>query len=77
MLDILNFPLMLAEFAKVQNYVGTSRVEHFVDMHKVNEKCQSDVFYNPVIFSGLVYKMKNHRLTALIFASGKYVMTGS
>jgi len=37
----------------------------------------TDVFYNPEIFPGLVYKMKNHRLTALIFASGKYVLTGS
>jgi len=27
--------MILAEFAKVQNYVGTGRVEHFVDMHKV------------------------------------------
>jgi len=76
-LDILDFPLVLAEFAKVQNYVGTGNVGYLVNLHKVYRKCRPAACYEPELFPGLVYKIKEHRLSAPIFYSGRFVLSGS
>ena len=33
--------------------------------------------YDPELFPGLIYRMKNPKITFLIFASGKIVITGA
>jgi transcription initiation factor TFIID TATA-box-binding protein len=33
--------------------------------------------YEPELFPGLIYRMKNPKITFLIFASGKLVITGA
>jgi len=62
---------------KVQNYVAANMVDHPVDLCKVYEKCKPEACYEPELFRALIYKMKKYRLTALIFHSGKFIMTGS
>ena len=76
-LDLLNFPLKLVEFAQVHNYVGTGSIDHDIDLHKVYKMCSLNAVYEAEIFPGLVYKFKKHRVTVLIFPSGKFVITGS
>jgi len=77
LLDLLDFPLVLVEFAKVQNYVASGSVEHLADIAKVYEKCKPDVFFSLELFPGLKYRLKSCRVSVIIFASGKYVITGS
>lgn len=76
-LDILNFPESMVGFAKAQNYVGSDSVDHRVDLQRVYEKCSPNAVFEPEIFPGLKYTMKEQRVTVLIFSTGKYVITGS
>jgi len=71
LMDLLDFPLVLVEFAKVSNYVASGSVDHHVDIAKVYEKCKTNVFFNPEIFSGLQYRLKSCRVTVIILYSGK------
>lgn len=38
---------------------------------------EDKVQYEPEVFPGLVYRMKNPKVTFLIFVSGKIVVTGA
>ncbi len=33
--------------------------------------------YNPNVFPGLIFRMKNPRVTFLVFSTGKVVITGA
>jgi len=70
-LDIWDFPLILVEFAKVQNYVCTNNVEHSVDLHIVYEKCRPNACYEPEACSERVYKIKEHPSVSANFSFWK------
>lgn len=63
---------------KVQNIVATSKVgQGPVNLNYIAEELgPKDVEYEPEIFPGLVYKMKDPEVAFLIFGSGKIVITG-
>lgn len=39
--------------------------------------CHMDVQYEPELFPGLIYRMKQPKVVLLIFVSGKVVLTGA
>ncbi|MEB2836452.1 MAG: TATA-box-binding protein [Desulfurococcales archaeon] len=62
--------------ANIENIVATVILDHGLDLNLIEARV-IDVEYNPDQFPGLIYRMKNPRVTALIFKSGKMVVTGT
>lgn len=65
----VKFPIHLDEL-QLAYYSVPDRIE--------KQAPQEDkVQYEPEVFPGLVYRMKNPKVTFLIFVSGKIVVTGA
>ncbi len=62
--------------ANIENIVATVILDHGLDLNLIEARIV-DVEYNPDQFPGLIYRMRNPRVTALIFKSGKMVVTGT
>ena len=62
--------------AKIENIVATVTLEQTLDLHEI-ERNVPRVEYNPDQFPGLVFRLERPKVTALIFKSGKMVVTGS
>ncbi|MCE4608792.1 MAG: TATA-box-binding protein [Desulfurococcales archaeon] len=62
--------------AKIENIVATVILDHPLDLNLIETRIP-DVDYNPDQFPGLVYRLNNPKVTALIFKSGKMVVTGA
>lgn len=62
--------------AKIENIVATVTLEQTLDLHEI-ERVVPRVEYNPDQFPGLVFRLDRPKVTALIFKSGKMVVTGS
>ena len=60
----------------IENIVATVILQHTLDLNLIETRIP-DVDYNPDQFPGLVYRLQNPRVTALIFKSGKMVITGA
>lgn len=60
----------------IENIVATVILENNLDLNLIETRIP-DVEYNPDQFPGLVYRMENPKVTALIFKSGKMVITGA
>ena len=65
-----------APSAKIENIVATVTLEQTLDLHEI-ERNVPRVEYNPDQFPGLVFRLDRPKVTALIFKSGKMVVTGS
>ena len=61
---------------KVVNLVVTGDFEHKLHLEKI-ASVLSNVEYNPEQFPGLVMRIKEPKSSALLFASGKMVCTGT
>jgi len=61
---------------KIENIVATVILDHPLDLNLIETRIP-DVDYNPDQFPGLVYRLHTPKVTALIFKSGKMVITGS
>ena len=61
---------------KIENIVATVILQHPLDLNLIEARIP-EVEYNPDQFPGLVYRMTNPKVTALIFKSGKMVVTGT
>jgi len=61
---------------QIENIVATVILEHPLDLSLIETKLP-DVDYNPDQFPGLVYRLDSPKVTALIFKSGKMVVTGA
>ncbi|MBN1330790.1 MAG: TATA-box-binding protein [Candidatus Heimdallarchaeota archaeon] len=57
--------------------VETSRIDLYALADQLNEKPEYFVSYEPEKFPGLVLKIPNPKVSSLIFASGKMVITGA
>ncbi|KAG8391370.1 hypothetical protein BUALT_Bualt01G0180700 [Buddleja alternifolia] len=74
----LGFPVKLSGF-KIQNIVGSCDVNFPIRLETLvyNSHIGAYSRYEPEVFPGLIYKMKNPRISVLVFASGKVVITGA
>ncbi len=61
---------------QIENIVATVILEHSLDLSLIESRLP-DVDYNPDQFPGLVYRLEQPKVTALIFKSGKMVVTGA
>ncbi|MEM2005183.1 MAG: TATA-box-binding protein [Zestosphaera sp.] len=61
---------------RVENIVATATLDQNLDLGAV-ARTVSNVEYDPEEFPGLIYRLSKPRLTALIFNSGKMVITGA
>ncbi len=61
---------------KIENIVATVILQNNLDLNLIETRIP-DVEYNPDQFPGLVYRMQQPKVTALIFKSGKMVVTGA
>ncbi|KAK6640302.1 hypothetical protein RUM44_011988 [Polyplax serrata] len=60
----------------LQNVVATVNLVNELDLRKINF-CTRNTEYNPGRFKGLVMRIREPKTTALIFRSGKIVVTGA
>ncbi len=61
---------------RIENIVATATLDQNLDLGAV-ARTVSNVEYDPEEFPGLIYRLSKPRLTALIFNSGKMVITGA
>ncbi|KAM1147996.1 hypothetical protein FF1_028706 [Malus domestica] len=73
----LGFPAKFQDF-KIQNIVGSCDVKFPIRLEGLHVSSHG-VFstYEPEIFPGLIYRMKQPKIVLLIFVSGKIVPTGA
>lgn len=62
--------------SRIENIVATVILDQTLDLNLIEARI-SDVDYNPDTFPGLVYRLRTPKVTALIFKSGKMVVTGA
>ncbi len=60
----------------IENIVATVSLDQTLDLRMI-ERSILTVEYNPEKFPGLVYRLDSPKVTALIFKSGKMVVTGA
>jgi len=60
----------------VENIVATVSLEQTLDLYAI-ERSLPNVEYDPDQFPGLVFRLEKPKVTALIFKSGKMVVTGA
>lgn len=60
---------------RIQNMSSTANLGRPIDLKKVALKCRNTE-YNPKRFAAVIMRLREPRATALIFASGKMVVTG-
>jgi transcription initiation factor TFIID TATA-box-binding protein len=63
-------------YPRVNNIVATVELNSRLSLKSLSD-CMNNCEYNPRRFSAVVVRLKNPKATALIFASGKLVVTGS
>lgn len=61
---------------RIENIVATVTLPNELDLHEIERNIPS-VEYNPDQFPGLVFRLEKMKVTALIFKSGKMVVTGA
>ncbi|MCE4616974.1 MAG: TATA-box-binding protein [Desulfurococcales archaeon] len=61
---------------RIENIVATVILNQELDLHLIESRIP-ETEYNPERFPGLIYRLKNPKVTALIFKSGKMVITGA
>ncbi|MFW9988700.1 MAG: TATA-box-binding protein [Candidatus Odinarchaeota archaeon] len=59
----------------IQNIVASGDFHTFIDLNKA-VLIMEYVMYEPEVFPGLIYNMKDPRAVFLLFSTGKYVCTG-
>ncbi|GKD07392.1 TATA-box-binding protein, partial [Tanacetum coccineum] len=73
----LGFPAKLKDF-KIQNIVASCDVKFTISLETLKESShKAFTTYEPELFPGLIYRMKQPKIVLLIFVSGKIVLTGA
>lgn len=65
----MKFPIHLDDLQFAYQFVE--------DKSQKNARKEDKVQYEPEVFPGLVYRMKDPKVTFLVFVSGKIVITGA
>ena len=61
---------------KIENIVASTKLSDSLDLNLISEKLP-DADYNRKRFPGVVLRMENPKIAALVFGSGKIVLTGA
>nr|KYP42679.1 TATA-box-binding protein [Cajanus cajan] len=72
----LGFPAKFKDF-KIQNIVGSCDVKFPIRLEGLAYSHSAFSSYEPELFPGLIYRMKQPKIVLLIFVSGKIVLTGA
>jgi transcription initiation factor TFIID TATA-box-binding protein len=72
----LGFPIQFMDF-KIQNVVGSCDVQFPVKLETLATMYSLFTTYEPEIFPGLIYRMKEPKVVLLVFFSGKIILTGA
>ncbi|XP_078176823.1 TATA-box-binding protein 2-like [Carex rostrata] len=73
----LGFSAQFKEF-KIQNMVASCGVDFSVNLFRLAVSSHGVfISYEPEVFPGLIYRMRQPKLVLLIFQSGKIVITGA
>ncbi|XP_047972232.1 TATA-box-binding protein 2-like isoform X1 [Salvia hispanica] len=72
----LGFPAKFMDF-KIQNIVGSCDVKFPIRLEELAYAHSAFSRYDPELFPGLIYRMKQPKVVLLIFVSGKIVLTGA
>nr|GMD44871.1 TATA-box-binding protein [Ipomoea batatas] len=72
----LGFPAKFRDF-KIQNIVGSCDVKFPIRLEGLAYSHGAFSSYEPELFPGLIYRMKQPKIVLLIFVSGKIVLTGA
>ncbi|GJV81894.1 reverse transcriptase domain-containing protein [Tanacetum coccineum] len=72
----LGFPPKFKDF-KIQNIVGSCDVKFPIRLEGLAYSHGAFSSYEPELFPGLIYRMKQPKIVLLIFVSGKIVLTGA
>ncbi|PIA25162.1 hypothetical protein AQUCO_12400015v1 [Aquilegia coerulea] len=72
----LGFPAKFKDF-KIQNIVGSCDMKFPIRLESLATFHGVFTTYEPQLFPGLIYRMKNPNIVLLIFVSGKFVLTGA
>ncbi|WVZ59056.1 hypothetical protein U9M48_009260 [Paspalum notatum var. saurae] len=72
----LGYPAKFKDF-KIQNMVGSCDVKFPIRLEGLAYSHGAFSNYEPELFPGLIYRMKNPKIVLLIFVSGKIVLTGA
>ncbi|KAI5055461.1 hypothetical protein GOP47_0028982 [Adiantum capillus-veneris] len=72
----LGFPAQFKDF-KIQNIVGSCDVKFPLRLEGLAYAHGHFSSYEPELFPGLIYRMKQPKIVLLIFVSGKIVLTGA
>ncbi|KAF6170487.1 hypothetical protein GIB67_031895 [Kingdonia uniflora] len=72
----LGFAVKFKDF-KIQNIVGSCNVKFPIRLEGLAYSHGALSSYEPEIFPGLIYRMKQPKVVLLIFVSGKIVITGA
>lgn len=59
----------------IQNMVANGDLHQIIDLNKA-VLLMEYIMYEPEVFPGLIYNMRNPRAVFLLFSTGKYVCTG-
>jgi transcription initiation factor TFIID TATA-box-binding protein len=60
----------------IENVVASATIEQQLDLDDVTKKFP-DIEWNPEIFPGAVFRLKNPKTATLLFRTGKMVCTGA
>jgi transcription initiation factor TFIID TATA-box-binding protein len=74
--DVKGVPGERKPVVNIENIVATVILENTLDLNLIEARIP-DVDYNPDQFPGLVYRLQSPKITALVFKSGKMVVTGA
>uniref|UniRef100_A0A7C8YR22 2-alkenal reductase (NAD(P)(+)) n=2 Tax=Opuntia streptacantha TaxID=393608 RepID=A0A7C8YR22_OPUST len=72
----LGFKAKFKDF-KIQNIVGSCDVKFPIRLEGLHACHGAFSTYEPEIFPGLIYRMKQPKIVLLVFVSGKIVLTGA
>ncbi|XP_059317920.1 TATA-box-binding protein-like [Lycium ferocissimum] len=73
----LGFPACKFKDFKIQNIVASCDVKFPIRLEGLAYAHRSFSSYEPELFPGLIYRMKQPKIVMLIFVSGKIVITGA
>ena len=77
MVKKVGFPGVKLQGFTIQNIVGSCDVKFPISLESLNTDHSIFSTYEPEMFPGLIYRMKDPKIVLLIFASGKIVLTGA
>jgi transcription initiation factor TFIID TATA-box-binding protein len=69
-------PAEVRETPKLQNIVSTAFLGEKIDLRKIATHC-NNAEYNPKRFAAAIIRIRQPKSTALVFQSGKMVITGA